>query len=224
MLLDNIDAGSVALGMMISLIGWGIFIFIIFYPAIKKSGTKLKQDIKKDMPEMMKEAVPILKEEFKKELPAIKKDFMDELPALADDIKKKLNIPDFDEIEKKLKASIPDIPTVDDLILQLTAKLMDEEDEDTQNLMSIASLRIVKAIKYHLSSDPEIKEYISTVLKAEIGDFKKEVQTLIKEVATKYGFGGEGGEGVPDNVKKFVEIGQFLATGKKLLAEGLPTI
>ena len=67
--------GDVALGMLVSLIGWFIFIFIIFLPKLRRLRANVVHDIKAELPGIIEEAGPLLQKNLKIDWLQVLEDF-----------------------------------------------------------------------------------------------------------------------------------------------------
>jgi len=222
-----IDPGSMAIGALASLIGWSIFIFVIFLPALKKLETRMNakyQKEKQDVIKTFKDSVP----DFEKDiLPKIKTGFTTEI----DDFKKQL--PDIEKLKEEFKSEVQALKQEFDFdelaekgMLKIMEKMTDDKDEDVNLMMNAVSARIIGYAKFIVKEDKEFNDWIRGVINAEAATYVKSLESRIESAAQKFGIdtgSGEGAGKIDENMVKLIKVGKFISEGKKLLEEGLPT-
>ena len=212
-----IDPGSVALGALASLIGWSIFIFIIFLPALKRTKREIKEDIKQSLPEMTKEAVPIIKDAIKEEIPDFEKDLLPKI---------KKELPDFEKLKADIKKEIPEIPSMDEVsdtaFMKIMEKLSDEKDKDVDLIFKMISARVVYGAMAIAENDPHVKHWVAGTLSGAGKSVVKSVESMINGKAKQFGVDlsseGEGmPQGMPDmDMDKMIKYGMWKFITKKL--------
>lgn len=218
-----IDPGSVALGALASLIGWSIFIFIIFLPALKRTKKEIKEDIKRSLPEMTREAVPIIKEAIKDELPDFEKDLLPKIKAEIPDFEKDI-IP---KLKAELKKELPEIPSIDEIsdtaFMKIMEKLSDDKDKDVDLIFKMISARVVYGAMSIVENDEHVKHWIAGNLSAAGKSVAKGIETMIDNKAKAFGvdLSGKSGEGMPGgmpdmDLDKMIKYGMWKFISKKL--------
>jgi len=98
------DPGSAAIGMLASLIGWLIFIFVIFYPQMRKLKALIHTEIETEAPDLIKSAFRTLKADLESEEDNEAKQLLAEASIFLTGIATHLVMESWDQKDNKIKA------------------------------------------------------------------------------------------------------------------------